>query len=340
MALLLWSGELLAQDNWDAVLDRYEQICEQCSRMRSRIAAGEAVPDRKVTQLLGELSRLRGELQQASGSMSEAQKARFVSIRDSYSGASPVTKEDVQAESAPQKEPPKEQSRPAPAKVRRPQEPKAEVIAAPRQFSPKLPVLKSLGPVCCTPPVGVGQVLRPCQPLSFEEAPHPALRKSLSASVIPSVSYDGVLCGGLFAGVEYKGWGGYLSARSNFASAEHTYECLSYGTIPAGGKFWGNTASRMSGWSFTAGCIKEISPRLSDYAGAGYGASDLFWQDAYQQWALVKDASAHGLVLDAGAQLQLGRICFLAGISWLAKTPATGPCSPAVNLGVGLSLSR
>ena len=86
MALLLWSGELLAQDNWDAVLDCYEQICGQCSQMRSRIASGEAVPDRQVTQLLGELGRLRGELQQASGSMSPEQQARFMAIRDSYSG--------------------------------------------------------------------------------------------------------------------------------------------------------------------------------------------------------------------------------------------------------------
>ena len=56
LIILLLPLLLRAQSDWDAVLDRYDQICTSCIKLRDRISHGESVPDAKVTELLGELS--------------------------------------------------------------------------------------------------------------------------------------------------------------------------------------------------------------------------------------------------------------------------------------------
>ena len=81
---LLVSVTVRAQDDWDSVLDRYEEICSRCIELRERITAGEAVPNAEVTGLLGELSRLRTLIQDSRGRMSAAQRKRFNAIRNRY----------------------------------------------------------------------------------------------------------------------------------------------------------------------------------------------------------------------------------------------------------------
>ena len=369
----MWSLFAHARDKWDDVLDRYEQICAQCRQMRDRIAAGEAVPDRSVTALLGELNRLRGELQQASGSMTPAQKARFMAIRDSYAGRkqgggspevspreAPEKKSEAEKDT-PQGQPTAAQAKKSVAKSlagtqdkksaaaaksstgarakkpRQDQKPGKLDTAVLRPRQPELPAVRMYSEARCgLPPADYSIATEPLAIISPES--HHINERILRVSVVPYVSYNGIISGGASVAATFRGWGGYIAAHSNFAGGSHTYECLSTGEIPGGGKFWGNGSSQISEWSVTAGIVKGLSPRLDIYAGAGYGVSALLWQDAASQWALVRDASARGLILDGGAVVHLGHISLLAGLSWLTARPATGPCAPAINLGVGFNI--
>lgn len=91
-----------AQDRrWDAALDQYQQICDECMDIRARSAAGERIQASSVAQLLTKLSSLRGTLQDAKGSMSPAQRLRFESIRlryeEVFGGSRKVSLPDVDA---------------------------------------------------------------------------------------------------------------------------------------------------------------------------------------------------------------------------------------------------
>ena len=43
-------------------------------------------------------------------------------------------------------------------------------------------------------------------------------------------------------------------------------------------------------------------------------------------------------ITEGGTIVHLGNISLLAGLSWLTARPATGPCAPAINLGVGFNI--
>ena len=86
LCLLVASSVAQAQNDWDSVLDRYEKIALQCMSLRDKAAAGERVSQKSVTELFGELNRLRTSLQQASGKMTAKQRERFRRVRESYDG--------------------------------------------------------------------------------------------------------------------------------------------------------------------------------------------------------------------------------------------------------------
>ena len=86
LCLLAASSVAQAQNDWDSVLDRYEKITLQCMSLRDKAAAGERVSQKSVTELFGELNRLRNSLQQASGKMTAKQRERFRRVRESYDG--------------------------------------------------------------------------------------------------------------------------------------------------------------------------------------------------------------------------------------------------------------
>ena len=166
-----------------------------------------------------------------------------------------------------------------------------------------------------------------------EESPAP-----LRFSAVAFLSYDGELSPGVAVFCMKGKWGGYVSFRSNFVPSSHAYDCMSDGTVDGGGSFWGTGDSRLSESSICLGVARSVLPWLNLYAGAGAGKSLLLWEDASQNWSLVKDASPRGLVLDAGAQARFGRLSVLAGMSWLtASSPSSGHCPPAANIGVGFS---
>ena len=86
LCLLAASSVAQAQNDWDSVLDRYEKITLQCILLRDKAAAGEKVSQKSVTELFGELNRLRNSLQQASGKMTAKQRERFRKVRELYDG--------------------------------------------------------------------------------------------------------------------------------------------------------------------------------------------------------------------------------------------------------------
>ena len=55
---------------------------------------------------------------------------------------------------------------------------------------------------------------------------------------------------------------------------------------------------------------------LGLYAGAGYAAEELDWQDAEGHWARVQDFSFGSVCWDAGVLLNWKHLAFSAGCSW------------------------
>ena len=84
-AIFLCTG-LYAQ-SWDAALDQYEQLSEECIHLRQRSLSGEKVPGDALIPLLNQLSSLRKTLQAPDGNMNPEQKMRFEAIRSRYDAA-------------------------------------------------------------------------------------------------------------------------------------------------------------------------------------------------------------------------------------------------------------
>lgn len=77
----------LHAQSWDAALDQYEQISEECIRLRQRSLSGEKVSGNALIPLLNQLASLRKTLQASGGNMNPEQKRRFESIRNRYDSA-------------------------------------------------------------------------------------------------------------------------------------------------------------------------------------------------------------------------------------------------------------
>ena len=139
----------------------------------------------------------------------------------------------------------------------------------------------------------------------------------------PDLSY------GLRAGVKGRTFGGYLAFRSNFINATSDYTCHSDGTIESGGIFWPDGAERTASFAASAGFLAQAATWLTFYAGAGYGSSQLLWQDIEGGWAEVSDWSAKGLAVEAGTIFRWNRLAFSAGVS----TVRFRTCSATVGVG-------
>ena len=209
---LLLTVMLQAQDNWDGVLDRYEEICGRCIELRGRISAGEAVPNAEVTKLLGELSRLRTLIQDSQGSMSAGQRKRFNTIKNRYesstggelSSSTPAAKK-TEGTRATYK---KNVTAPPAANVIR------NLSVLPHGSSvPGLPFLLAA-------PAGTGIAAQstPAPP----EAPAP-LYGPIRTDIIPIACFGVRPAFGLFGAVAKGHWGGYISARSTFTPTAADY---------------------------------------------------------------------------------------------------------------------
>lgn len=300
---------LQAQDDWDTVLDRYESICGRCIELRERITAGEAVQSAEVTQLLGELNRLRTQIQASEGSMTSAQRRRFKEIRRRYDGSGNARQETGGKVSAVQRT--SKKGLPEPIEdttvVR-----SASVLPPGRMVTDKTNLLLDV-------PEGTGIVPQKIAQTSSSNHKEPArpLYGPIRADIIPLLELGLKPAYGLFASVAKEQWGGYLSVRSNFVGTGSDYVTDADGNIAGGGKFWGDGITRYGLIDVSGGAVWHALDAIGLYFGAAYGTRCLAWQDASGNWARVSDYSYTGFGFDAGAIVSLWHIDFLAGAGWL-----------------------
>lgn len=100
LALFLTVLPLRAQD-YDAALDRFAAITNECLRLKARLNEGETLPANALDGIQGELRSLQKDLQQASRSMSPAQKDRYRTILACYREGRMVPESALTATDAP-----------------------------------------------------------------------------------------------------------------------------------------------------------------------------------------------------------------------------------------------
>lgn len=69
---------------WDAILDRYQALCDDCIELRTLADNSGSLPRRSISSLLEQSALLKEALSSASGSMTESQMVRFEEIKGKY----------------------------------------------------------------------------------------------------------------------------------------------------------------------------------------------------------------------------------------------------------------
>ena len=263
LCLLAASSVAQAQNDWDSVLDRYEKITLQCILLRDKAAAGEKVSQKSVTELFGELNRLRNSLQQASGKMTAKQRERFRRVRELYDGKMGGQDGALRLRSG------TVENRSGTVESRSGAVGSTSGIGENRsgtvgstsgtgerntaEASSHQPVgerSRTAGRIMVEPlpkvegwPVGLAmtgeEILRYAQNDNLLRNDTPVILpgaaggvKDLIFNAIPTLSIGDTRQGGLFLSLSPGRLGGYLSARTNFVSQLYAYECLSDGTTP------------------------------------------------------------------------------------------------------------
>ena len=301
---MLVSLAIQAQDDWNVVLDRYEDICNRCIILRERITSGEAVSNAEVTGLLGELARMRTMIQDSESRMSASQRRRFREIRSRYETSSGKKKESGTI--------------------------KKTVTVAQGDKKPPTPDTVATRPSALLP-----EVIEPIKglPLTLDAAEEKGIAPLTFSPASPTVKtplFEGrrtdiiVLAElgvkpsfGLFASMAKGHWGAYVCLRSNLSPLSADYTTDADCNIVGGGKFWGNGNSRYGSLSVSAGPVWHINDAFGLYLGAVYGNRCLAWQDMSGDWARVSDYSYKGLGAEAGLVASLRYVDFLAGACWL-----------------------
>lgn len=330
IALLLISPAYVIAQNadWDKVLDRYEDICGQCITLRDRIVAGEPVSDRAVTSLLQELSQLRNTLQNASGSMTDEQKKRFTTIRDSYSGTTTI-QESIDEEQTPPTKP--QDNKPQPEQI---------TINEPVQ------VPDFSGLTIARPTVSEQQIMVPSEigadekfsqdQLIMETAANPDFDSNnrfpdIEVYIIAGYNRSPVF-GGMIAVGRKPFRSGFISVLTNGSLNSYDYSCLSNGNIQGGGVFWGDggvadnelfITGGLSVWSNRSGIV-------SVYLGTGYGINEHLWRDISGKWAVVSDLSGRGIVFQAAAAFRFNHVALSPSLIYM---PSTNYILPSIGLG-------
>lgn len=291
LVLLFSSLTVSAQvTGWDGALDHYERICEQCIDLRQRSIAGEAVSAASVTELLGQLASLRNTLQEAAGRMTASQRARFESIRLRYAEAFPGSAAPVSSAILPSLRP----SLPSPSDL--------------PSFSLSLPAVYSRAlPMTLTAKTSGG-----VQPVSESFEKSRSVTSRFGAVLFASMP---VLRPGVIARLDFGRTGVYLKG-SWLPLSEYSYVCKSDGTTFSG-FIWTSGNEHYDAYSFSAGgsYALPISFPMRIYAGAGYGARSVLWEDASGRWAQVSDLSFSGLSADAGLLFDIGHLTLMSGVS-------------------------
>lgn len=265
-------------EEWDAALDRYARICDQCIGLRQRSLSGEAVPMASITELLSELSALRNSLQQASGSMTPLQRTRFERIRQRYTDA-----------------------------FERPDKAQGKMLSLPGLE--RMPAL----PVICNVPASPSVSLSFTTPNEIPELSSlspgtPELHWGLIVfGAFPAPRP------GLMGRLDFGRTGLYVKG-SFYPVPEADYSCRSDGTTDTG-FIWTSGRERMGMYTLSAGASYALSSMLRLFAGAGIGKKNVQWEDASGKWAKVSDLSPAGLSTEAGLLFDFRHFTLMAGVS-------------------------
>ena len=146
----------------------------------------------------------------------------------------------------------------------------------------------------------------------------------LASVAAPDMAY------GLMAGYKHRNWGGYLAFRSNFTTCKTSYSCASDGSMENGSKIWPTGNEKRSNLMVSGGVLAGATKWLTVYAGAGYGARKLAWEDVAGNWALVSDWSHTGLAAELGVIASFYKVALSAGISTVAFRTAAFTCGVGV----------
>lgn len=126
------------------------------------------------------------------------------------------------------------------------------------------------------------------------------------------------LYGGMVSVVFRKNdWGAYAKYLSDYQSNSSAYNCTSDGKF-SGGKMWLSGNTRTSSYMFSAGARKVIWKGLGAFAGVGYGAHSVYWEDVSGNWAKVTDSSVDGAIIEAGVSYTLKPVEFFVGVSTIS----------------------
>lgn len=304
---------------WDASLDRYESICNQCIELRQRSLAGEAVSSASITDLLGQLASLRRALQASAGQMSPSQRARFDSIRLRYSEAFPSSA-----------------SQPAGRQAFGPSIVSPSIL--PSLLSSKVLLPSSSGRLSIlTISSSDASASASGSVFSFQSptasAPSSEFASPGNSNIRlsrPETGFGLIAYGvfpyprlGLMARLDAGRIGLFL--KGSWRPAEIAqFTCQSDGTTSSG-YIWTSGQESVGGYDLSAGATYAIvsgfgsrKMALRAYAGAGYGRQTVLWEDSSGRWAEVSDLSPSGLSSAAGLLFDFGHLSLTTGLSSVA----------------------
>lgn len=325
--VLVVQGMACAQSNWDKVLDRYEQICAQCSALRENMEKGESVSTKSITSLLQELSSLRATLSDASGSMTTAQKNRFNQIKNKYLSAqrteqSQSLKEAVSKTAKPsRKTDTSKESKPEIS-----EELHVEAIERPAILIERLDSLIIAPVLQFEDNVSLSQKLTVAEAIAVKTS-----EKAFHAGIAGIFEVGKPNSYGAMLYLTGKHIGGYVMGTSSFSSVTEGYACTSDGEIIGGGSFWGNGDSKSSVLAIAVGPMFSFNHGFRAFAGIGYGNRATYWEDISGQFAKVEDISGNGLLFQIGGMKTLGHLVFTTSAQYL---PAIGTVTTSVGIGI------
>ena len=280
----------------DEQLRMYEDLCEQCMDIKSRVKSGENVSRSMVKSLIDSFLAHNKTLKRQEVDMTAAQRHRFAQIgRWFATGERPDTISPL-----------------PPVQAEPPCAPSAMLQSA---CCGLVPVSDT---VFC---IGRSDLDRVADMLGGKPRGDVFILASVAA---PDMAY------GLMAGYKHRHWGGYLAFRSSFTSCKTSYSCASDGSMENGSKIWPTGNEKHSNLMVSGGVLAGATKWLTIYAGAGYGARKLAWEDVADNWALVSDWSRSGMAAELGAVVSVRKLAFSAGISTISFRTAAFTCGVGV----------
>jgi len=273
LIFLVHTQRVNAQSEWDAVLERYGEICKKCIELREMIGRGESVPSDKISSLLGEMKTLREKLKDTSASMTPRQRKLYKEIKDSYALHFGNEKESENSETG--------------------FEP---ISVCPGPLKSAAIIQDSSAQL----PIGM-----PVQPL------HKYRKFHLGVAGI--IAFDSEIQYGISLSGRINRWGAYVSATSNFSFTNSSYSCNSSGAIDGGGVFWGDGSTNHTRIAFCLGPTYRVCRLLDVYAGIGYTGKKTFWKDLCNEWAQVTDLCYNSVCAEVGAKFILRGFNITAG---------------------------